>query len=155
MPEGSLTKGWRCFGGGGSQTRMVIIASCPPHLTTDMSIACLSMNFNFSSRSQYCGPTGRPPLGSWSNIKSLSSNFPSRVVERMKGTQVRDRNNEVYLGRYTWVCMSTKSLDAMIPQELEKKRKDVPLIRVHCKQASANSESKSCDLRNARSANIA
>lgn len=93
------------------------------HLTTDTSIPCLSMNLIFSSRSQYCGPTGRPPLGSWSKIKSLSSDFPSRVDDLMKGTDDRDRKSEAYRGRYTWVWMSTKSfLDAMGEKRMDDQR---------------------------------
>lgn len=44
------------------------------------------------SRSQYCGPTGLPPLGSWSRISSLSCCV--EVSVRMKGTAVRDRSTE-------------------------------------------------------------
>jgi hypothetical protein len=119
--EGSLTMDWRCFAD--VREEHLLMHQVDAHLTTDTSMPCLSINFSFSSRSQYCGLTGRPPLGSWSNIKSLSSNFPSRVAERIKGTEVRDRSNEAYLGKYTWVCMSTRSLDAIKLPELEKKRK--------------------------------
>ena len=98
------------------------------YLTTEISMPCLSMKFSFSeldskhfwddsrqkgsvpSRSQYCGPTGRPPLGSWSRMSSLSSTTPCEfMMERMDGTDERDLSNAAYLGRYTCVWMSTKS----------------------------------------------
>lgn len=91
-------------------------------------MSCRSINFSFSggqsvsfhqlmiinedfirSRSQYCELTGRPPLGSWSKMSSLSS---VGFIERINGTEVRDLSRAAYRGRYTWVCMSTSSLRA-------------------------------------------
>ena len=66
------------------------------HLTTEMSIPWRSMNLNFSSRAQYCGPTGLPPLGSLSRITKRSS--PSSRV-KILGTVARDRSTSAYRGR--------------------------------------------------------
>jgi len=44
-------------------------------------------------------------------MSSLSS---VGFIERIKGTEVRDLSRAAYLGRYTWVCMSTSSLRAAV-----------------------------------------
>ena len=62
------------------------------------------------SLSQYCELTGRPPLGSWSKMSSLSS---VGFIDRINGTEVRDLSRAAYLGRYRWVCISTSSLRAL------------------------------------------
>lgn len=103
------------------------------------------MNLIFSSRSQYWGPTGRPPLGSWSKIKSRSSDFPSRAVDDlMKGTDDRDRKSEAYRGRYTWVCMSTKSfLDAMGETKMDDQRPhggEMSLLRLRPSRSQATAK---------------
>jgi hypothetical protein len=101
--EGNQATDWQCYARDGQLTMEYrIMMTFNAHLTTDTSIPCLSINFSFSSRSQYWDPTGRPPLGSWSKIRSLSSDFPSRVVDDLiKGTEERVRKSAAYRGRYT------------------------------------------------------
>ena len=47
-------------------------------------------------------------------MSSLSS---VEFIERIKGTEVRDLSRAAYLGRYTWVCMSTSSLQDMAGEQ--------------------------------------
>lgn len=47
-------------------------------------------------------------------MSSLSS---VEFIERIKGTEVRDLSRAAYLGRYTWVCMSTSSLRDMAGEQ--------------------------------------